>query len=182
MKQTCTTMFLVPCLGLNVEYLRTYGFINGYLNDKEGYLYPNAVYLLFQPDNMGHFQGFLGKEYDRAGTLIIDEYDYAGGYVVLVYKIPEHFGNDYKHFLKGRYSKFSKRFVGMLPQEKSDIDAGGIPFTETSLQVRICTKSKALREYRERQLDVVIEDDMELWDKPSMIKETLNIQKIINEQ
>ena len=178
---TTTTMFLVPGLGINVEEVKfRYGFINGYLQDKEREPYERGVYLLFKPKDMIEFQLFFEREKKRTINLI-EDYDYEGGYIVQVYVFPDEFLMEYKLFLKGRYSKFRQKYKILLPDLDSKIDSEGIPFTELSLSFMIMYKSKALREYLEKKLGTEFDEEDELWSKPDIRRETLNIIKILED-
>lgn len=179
MGDTTTTMFLVPGLGLSLEEIRfRYGFINAYLKDEDREPYERGVYLLFKPANIIDFEHFLEREKKRTAQLI-EDYDYRGGYVVLIYVFPEEYLHEWKLFLKGRYSKFRAKYLVLLPEIDSKVDSEGIPFTETSLQYMICYKAPALKQYLEKKLGEELEEDAEYWSKPSMKKETLNINKIL---
>lgn len=175
---TTTTMFLVPGLGINVEEVKfRYGFINGYLQDQDREPYERAVYVLFKPKDMIEFQLFFDREKGRTANLI-EDYDYEGGYTVLVYVFPDEFMMEYKQFLKGKYSRFRQKYKILLPDIESKIDPEGIPFTELSLTFMIMYKSKALREYLEKKLGTEFDEEDELWSKPDIGRETLNIHKI----
>lgn len=175
---TTTTMFLVPGLGFNVERIRfTHGFINGYLRDAEREPYENSVYLLFKPKNLVEFESFVRNEYLRTKDLV-EDYDYKGGYVVMVYGFPAEFLFEYKLFLKGKYSKFREKYIVKLPAVDSKIDHNGDPFTEHSLQFMICYKAKALRDYWEKKLGMDFDEEQEFWSKPVLRRETLYIDKI----
>jgi hypothetical protein len=176
-KKTCTTLFLVPGLGLNLENIKKYGFINGFMDDKDGTHYNYAVYVLFKPLDVPDFQDFLISEYQRAENLI-EDYDYQGGFVTLVYRFPEKFRAEYILFKKGKYSRFSQEYIDILPKERSGIDSQGGQYVEPSLQIRVCTRSKALVEYWEKKLDIKMEPGDELWSIPNLEKETLDISKI----
>lgn len=178
MMDTTTTMFLVPGLGINIEEVRfRYGFINGYLRDQDRELYERGIYLLFRPKNMIEFQLFFERERGRTHQLI-EDYDYEGGYIVLVYVFPDEFLMEYKLFMKGKFSKFRTKYKILIPDIESKIDSEGIPFTELSLPFMVMYKSKALREYLEKKLGTRFDEDDELWSKPDIRKETLDINKI----
>lgn len=173
---TATTMFLVPGLGFNIDTIRyRYGFINAYLADVDYDMYENAVYLLFKPKDMHTFQTFLERS---EGPRIIDDYDYEGGYVVVVYEFPSEFRQEFKMFMKGKYSQFREKYRVLLPQVDSKIDKEGNPFTEYSLQFMVCHKAKALKDYWEKKLEIELDEEDEYWSVPDIKRETLNIEKI----
>jgi hypothetical protein len=53
-------------------------------------VYEDCVYLLFKPHDMDLFRDFIDSEYERTDN-IVEDYDYEGGYVVVVYKLDENF-------------------------------------------------------------------------------------------
>lgn len=176
---TTSTLFLLPGLGIKEEEVRfRYGFINAYLKDEDREPYERGVYLLFKPENVIEFEHFLEREKRRTAQLI-EDYDYRGGYVVLVYVFPEEYLHEWKLFLKGRYSKFRDKYKVLLPDIESKVDADGMPFTEMSIQYMIVFKADALKAYLEKRLGEELEEDAEYWGKPSVKKETLNINKIL---
>jgi hypothetical protein len=177
---TTTTMFLVPGLGIDIEEVKfRYGFINAYLQDKEREPYERGVYLLFKPKSMIEFQLFFEREKTRTHQLI-EDYDYDGGYIVLVYVFPDEYLLEYKLFLRGKYSKFRSKYRQLLPDIDSKIDSEGVPFTEYSMQFMIIYKAPALKKYMEKKLGTEFEEEDELWSKPDIKKETLDISKIIS--
>lgn len=182
MMDTNTTMFLVPGLGINVEEVRfRYGFINGYISDKDQYAYDRAVYLLFKPKDVIEFQLFFEREKKRTINLI-DDYDYEDGHTVLVYEFPSKFDKEFQLFLGGRYSRFRNKYKELLPVFESKLDEDDIPFSEHTIQFMVIYKSKALREYLEKKMDTILTDDEELWSKPNIELETLDISKILKHE
>lgn len=179
MMNTHTTMFLVPGLGVDVEQVKfRYGFINGYIADKDQEPYDRAVYLLFKPKDMIEFQLFFERE--RKRTLhLIDDYDYEDGHTVLVYEFPSQFDKEFKLFLEGKYSKFRNKYKELLPVFESKLDEDGIPFSEHTIQFMVVYKSKALRDFIEQKIGHELEDTAELWSIPNKQLETLDINKIL---
>lgn len=179
MVDTISTMFLLPGLGLKLEEIRfRFGFINAYIKDDDHEPHDRGVYLLFKPDDLIEFEHFVQREKKRTPQLI-EDYDYRGGYVVLLYIFPEEYLHEWKLFIKGKYSKFRDKYKVLLPDVESKIDSEGMPFTEMSLQCMIVFKAPALKQYLEEKFGEELEEDAEYWTKPSTKKETLNITKII---
>src|SRR5687768_1231380 len=105
LKKTSTSIFIVPTLKIDKNKLRENNFINAYIKDvKKEVQYENAAYLLFKPEDFDDFKDFVDDEYDRTPH-IIDDYDYDGGFVVLVYTLNPKYMNDFELVKKGRYSK-----------------------------------------------------------------------------
>ncbi len=86
-KKTITSIFMVPTLMVPKNALKQNGFINAYLDDVDrDFKYDDdVIYVLFLPTDLAKFREFLDGEYERT-TSIIEDYDYEGGFVVLVYK------------------------------------------------------------------------------------------------
>ena len=74
-KKTITSVFMVPTLGIPKSELTDNGFINGYVKDENREVqYEDCIYLLFKPENLYKFKGFLDREYERTKA-VIDDYD-----------------------------------------------------------------------------------------------------------
>lgn len=176
-KKTVTSIFMVPLLKINKDNLREMGFINAYINDTNNDIhYENSIYLLFKPKNLGEFRAFLNEEYERT-TNIIDDYDYGGGFVVVVYKLNPKFINDINLIKKGIYSKTSKNFQKEFPKIIKIFTNNGFK-EEISLQFRIFNKTKDMTDYWEEKLDVTFTEDQEVWYSFDEEKETLTLKKL----
>jgi hypothetical protein len=176
-KKTITTAFIVPTLGISKEQLNINDFINGYSKDaNRDVQYENCIYVLFRPSNVDRFRLFLEKEYER--VKVVDDYDYEGGYVIVVYELDKKYSKDFSLVRQGKYSKTSKQFQEQF-SKMVKINTGGNNFREdVSLQYRVFTKSKDLVEYWENRLDIKIDEDQELWNGFHEEMETLYIDKI----
>lgn len=177
LKRTITSIFIVPTLGINRDSLRSNGFLNGYIEDgdKEAQ-YEKSAYLLFHPDSLDKFKIFLDGEYERTKA-IIDDYDYEGGYVVLVYKLDDEFKSDFGLVKLGKYSKTSKEFQALFPKIVKVVQ-NKIQKDEISLQYRIFNKTEDLRNYWSELLDIDFDDSMEVWQGWIDDKEILNIKNL----
>lgn len=176
-KKTITSIFMVPTLKVDRIKLMENGFINGYVSDvKKLPAYEGAVYLLFQPKDLDKFRDFLEGEYERTKD-IIDEYDYEGGYVVIVYKLNPKFKNDFNLIREGLYSKTSEQFQTLFPKVVK-IQKDGLRRDEISLQYRVFNKTEDLVKFWEDNLDVEFDEDQEIWHGFVLEYETLDIDKI----
>ena len=174
--KTITTIFMVPTLGINKDEAKKNGFLNGYARDSHRDVqYEGCIYLLFKPEDVDDFRDFLDGEYERTKS-IIDDYDYADGYVVVVYELNSKFKRDFNLVREGLYSKTSSEFQKLFPKIVK-IKRGGLHKDEISLQFRIFNKTEDLRQYWEDKFDVEFDDSMEIWDGFVLEKETLNLDK-----
>lgn len=181
-KTTHSTRFLLRGVGLHNGIVGKLGFVNAFIDDEDhDPHYTDALYLLFQPPELDLFESFLSSEKEK-GKEIIDEYDYSGGYIVIVYKFPSKFKEDYHLFLQGKYSKFSNAYKLLFPMERSGVSPKGIPYTEPSFYKYLFEKAVEMRDFWEDKLGVILEDSAEYWSIPNIKKETLNINNIRNER
>jgi hypothetical protein len=176
-KKTITSIFIVPTLKIDRDSLKVNGFINAYSKDvKKDVQYENAVYLLFRPENMDKFRVFLDEEYERTKS-IIDDYDYDGGFVVLVYELNKKFKRDFDLVRQSRYSKTSKEFQALFPKVVK-IKKNGLHRDEISLQYRVFNKTEDLRVYWEGRIGIDFDDNMEVWQGFIEENEILNIDNL----
>ena len=110
---------------------------------------------------MVYFREFLDSEFERTKN-IIEDYDYPGGYVVLVYKLNQRFRTDFNLVKKGKYSKTSPSFQKMFPKVIK-IMKKGLHRDEISLQYRVFNRTPDLIEFWEKKLGMEWTDDMEVW-------------------
>ena len=176
-RSTYTTMFLVPSLGIDRELLREMGFIDGYLDDvSRDVHYSNAIYMLFKPPDYGKFNIFTENERTRT-TRLVDDYDYEGGWAVLVYLIEERFLPDYQLFMESRYSRFSEPFKSTIPRI-TRVESAGRRMDVLSIPFRVMSRHPDLIEYWEDKMGVTFTDDMELLPAVNMSREVLDIDEI----
>lgn len=177
-RKNCTTIFLLPGIGHTRQDLLKHGFLAAYLDDINHEVhYEESVYLLFKPEDQPAFQKFLENEYRKA-TLIVEDYDYEGGYIVLIYKIHEKYLPEYQLFLQGKYSKFSPEYISMFPMDIVVEDSMGIATVKRSLHYHIFNRTTEIKEYWEKKIGEKMPKDMELWSSPDMDKEVLDITSI----
>jgi hypothetical protein len=179
-KKNVTSIFIVPTLNIDKNSLKNNNFINGYISDlRKDVQYDNAVYLLFKPDNFDRFREFVEGEYEK-NRMLLDDYDYEDGFVVLVYRLSGKHDADLELIMKGKYSKTSIEFQSIFPKVVK-IMKNGLHRDEISIQFRIFKKSQDLREYWENKLGVNFTDDMEVWGGFDLLGESLDLDKIKKE-
>lgn len=174
-KNTVTTVFILPVLKIGRKKLDNVGFLDAFMfNGEEQMVYDNCIHLLFCPVSMDKFTDFLQDERDR-GASIVDENDYAGGLVLLTYKIPARFETDIQKIWLGKYSEVSQEYRNMIPSTaKKEVD--GVIVTFTSAQHMVFNKDPSLRKKLEQELAVEIDPKQEIWTKPSIERETFKLK------
>jgi hypothetical protein len=176
-KKTMTSIFMVPTVGISRDTLNDNGFINGYSKDGDRDMqYEDCIYVLFKPKDLIKFREFLDDEYERTKS-IIDDYDYEGGFIVIVYELDTKFKKDFNIVRQGKYSKTSQEFQKLFPKNIR-IKKGTFSRDEISLQYRVFNKTEDLRKFWENKIGVDFEDDWEVWYGFDLDKETLLINKI----
>lgn len=178
-KKTVSSIFMVPTLNIKKDCLKGNGFLNAYSKDggREDQ-YQNCVYLLFHPDDTDKFREFLEVEYDRG--IVIDDYDYAEGYVVVVYTLNPRFKRDFDLIRSGKYSKTSVEFQAEFPKTVN-VEKNGYTKESASIQSKIFEKSIDLVEFWEDKLGVRFGEDQELWQEFNPDTETLNLEQVKKE-
>lgn len=175
-KYNCSALFLLkPTIGINFGILASeFGMINSYLRDKAREdLEGNLLFVLFKPIDFDNFEWFLEQQTEKAENFI-EDYDYAGGYVVMVYRIPDVLKPDFELFKQGKYSKFSKLIKNCYERE---VKAFLKP--QQSFQWDVFTKAESLKRELEEFLDTTFEKSAELWTMMDEEKELLDIQQFI---
>lgn len=181
LKENCSTEFLLPPLGLSRSLLSKHGFIAAYMDDKNHEPhYQEAVYLLFKPTSITKFEYFLDCEYDRIKNIseIVEDYDYPGGYVIVVYRFPRKFLDDYKLFREGKYSKLSNEFKILFPKTVEIELNQGSRERSYSIPYMVFNREKALREWWEEKIGMELDPNMELCRAPNGA-DILDIHKIV---
>ena len=177
-KKTITSIFIVPSLQIDKIKIKDNGYINAYAKDEspDAVSYENCVYLLFKPSDLHKFRSFLDEEYERTKS-VIDDYDYEGGYVVVVYKLNEKFNKDYDLIKQGKYSKTSRSFQ-LLFSKSVKVVKGGFTREEISLQYRVFNKTEDMISFWEDKLGVTFDHDQEVWHAYEEKNEIFNINKL----
>jgi hypothetical protein len=173
-KLTVTSIFMVPTIGLPLDDLTKYGYINGFSADgHRSEQYEDSVYLLFKPLDYLKFTEFIETLYDE-NFRFIDDYDYEGGYVVLVFRLNPAHETDFKRVKESKYSETSKIFQELF-MNKVTIIVDNLECKENSLQSMIFNKHEDLQIYWEKQMGIEIPDNQEFWSAFDLEKETLKL-------
>jgi hypothetical protein len=121
-KYTKTTQFMLPSIGLNVRNKLIFRyFINSYLDDKgHRHQYERPIFVLFGVTN------FTDRDWQKVYAALAKSSNYRGDYdcgiqdgknlVMMVFKVPDEFEQDYYNFKRGRYSKFSELYKEKFPE------------------------------------------------------------------
>lgn len=177
LKVNCSTLFMLkPVVGVSNMVLQDeFGMINSYLQDKSREdLNGDYLFVLFKPIDFDYFELFLEEQAERNKDFV-EDYDYAGGYVVIVYKIPEILKDDFELFKKGKYSKLST-IVKECYEKEIKFFLEVIP----GFQHEVFSKANRLKEELEEKFGMYFTKDMELWQLPDITgKEVLDIQSFI---
>lgn len=177
-------LFLLPAFGTTTDRLVKLGIRDTYLRDTHReYDAEHLLFLLFKPLNLELLNQWI-DEMDERG-LVMDEYDYEEGYVVVVLRFPEKFVEDYVRVMKGKYSKCSREYKKMFPRTIKVRD-GGKEINTTTLQVLVFERDKSLKKDMSEsfgipmnKLEEELGPDYECWPIVNMDKETLNIVEVI---
>lgn len=173
---TVSNMLIVPILGIGRIKLGKYGFINSFLfNEEEEVVYENVIYLLFNPPSIEQFNQFLFEERER-GVNIVQEIDYPGNYVMIVYKLPDKFKGDYALIWEGKYSQLSADYKKIIPSTIRYTKANGFTSTDKTIQHMLFDKDPVLRKFWEEELNVIMDNKQELWTLPTKEKETFKLK------
>lgn len=177
-RTNASTLFLLPGIGLSDIQLKKYGFISAYVDDANHDIkYESSVFLLFKPKNLETLQYFISKEYKRT-TLLKEDYDYDGGYVVMAYSFNKDYYEDYEKFLVGEYSKFSAKYKALFPSYES-VRLDGVIKQVNTLSYRVFNKVESFKLYIEREIGMVLPSEAELWGSPYLdSKDLLDIKLI----
>lgn len=201
---TNSSIFLLPCFGISYKEFEDLGFVNCYLADKNREKVNSKdihIYLLFKPSTelmeIEQTGGYLKLEretqhnrlskkieeledLDGDRMVLLEDYDYEGGYIILVLKLPERLREDYNNFLGGKYSKLSTMMKKHYPNDKITKfknEKGQIEqLLGKSLPLRIIERDITIKKYVEDKYDINLDDCEEYWSVPSLEKETLDIE------
>lgn len=170
-RATNSTIFLLPALKITKETWMKHGFINAFIDDKEHDIrYKNALYVLLEPHDIYDTQSFINEQYN-SNPLLLEDYNIDKTKIVLVYRFPDTYINEYRQFKQGRYSKFSKKYIELFPMTKKEVREGK-SITVSSVFAGIFKKEQWLADYWSKKLDIEILPN-EFWSKPDIKEETL---------
>jgi hypothetical protein len=172
-KWSKTSSFLLPACGFDAAVLQEYGLKNAYLND---YKYIREeddedidVFIVFSPNKAEEdFEGFC--KVMRIHENFLDEYDVEVSgthYVVFRVKLHDKWAHVKEELITSKYSEIDRNYVQKYfkPKVFSGRDVYGQPIYKDSTNWLILTKSPILKEQLEEALDVVIDEDLEVWEK-----------------
>jgi len=160
-KFTLTSVFLLPILPIALYELEQFGFQNAYLGDDKyveetGLSLENCVCLLFNVQLNNLYQNF--EEKLKNLPLYEFSYDPEVGQTVYVFRLPEDSLPELEKFKQGRFSEISDEFISKYYKESYDA-------------YKICKKDNYFREFWEQKLDAKIDEDLEVWHKPTRANE-----------
>lgn len=189
-----TAQFMIPAIGINISKPIIFKyFVNAYLNDtKHEHNYKRPIFLLFSVKDFKESNWIRVYEQMIKSSNFITEYDVGikdGEYLVMmVFKVPDQYENDYINFKLGRYSRFSEEYKKKFPKflgsdkKKKNIH-WQIIFKDEEL------KRKIEKEYNmdEGELDnptiakngaIISPPAQEIWDKPNKKREVYRYEEI----
>lgn len=166
---TNTTLFLLPISGNQKKDLKRYGFLNAFLQDElKSEEYENCIICLFQPTDIVDFDMFVEEEKLKKVN-VVDDYDYPGGFSVVVYDLGKDYEEDINKIMEGKYSKTSKRYKQLFAERI------GIMKTKT-IQHLVFERSPQMKKEIEKLYDLELPQDMEYWEMFDKSKEILKFK------
>ncbi len=181
---TDTSRFLLPCFGIPFKRLEELGFLNSYLYDKNREKVNDKdihIYLLFKPSGnqlyllQKKIEDFESK--DKHNIVLLEDYDYDHGYIVIVFKFPERFRKDYNLFLQGKYSQFSDEFKDFFPEQR-EVNFESETLRGKQLQWMVIHKYPKYKKLQEEKYGFSLDLAPEIYHLPIEEDETLDIDKI----
>lgn len=177
-KYTKTTQFMLPAVGVNVKNRLIFSFfINAYLSDEDHeHEYDRPIFVLFS------VKDFASRDWSRVYSALVKSSNYIMDYdcgkqdgknlVMLVFSVPDEFENDYYHFKRGRYSRFSAKYKEKFPQFVGEDKENA----KESILWQVITKAPALKRQLEEEFNLEDgqldwPDTKEIWDKPNRNRE-----------
>jgi hypothetical protein len=149
-KRTKTSHFLMPSVFPNNSLMGTEYFVNAFIDDG-GFRHTldRVIFVLFKTDVKNQKWGMLAQRLRSKAEYLLE---YFCGIqdnkhlIMMVFKIPEKFINDYVHFLDGKYSRFSEEYKKLFPKHAYNEKAQPIESTIW----RVIHKSEELKRELER--------------------------------
>ena len=156
-------------------FVSEFGLLNSFLEDEDCEEFDgDYLFILLQPNNVDVLEVLIAQQ-EADNLNFIGEYDYEGGFIVLVYSIPEHMKEDFEKFKQGKYSQMSKAFQQL---HSPTINRGNTE--EMSFQHMVFSKNEEFREKMSEYLGIQIDKGSELWSVPSLSdREILKISKYV---
>lgn len=172
-KRNKTTRFLLPILGEKMSSFNETYFINAYIDveDVTRKTDVNCLYLLYR------FRAT--KEYLDFEEKLQNHEQYRGHYepdkhhTIYLFEIPDNYIDEYRLFLKGKYSEFSNEYKYQI-MNFFNFDTDGDTY-------QILNRGDKRRIKMEEDLGVSIPKNIELEDKPNIFEETYTEDMKISE-
>lgn len=185
-KENVSTVFLLPGIEIKNELKNmfyTFGFENTFLTCKPlEYPWP-VLYILFKPSVIDlEFTRFADEL--QKNPNFIEVIDAGRNKVLFVYRVPNRFKKDYQLFIDGKYSKLSEEYRKCFVMEQPRIDPitnkpikdGGRYVMEYTDFYHIFHRTDHIKAVWAERLgydDDEILDDMEMYDRQDVTKETM---------
>lgn len=163
-KRTIAYLFLAPMLGLGKTTLQRYNAVNAYFDDGE---MPEQArqhialevseherfFCVLFADDPGDEAQMMFFSQLRTAQLHVVDYDVDDGHVMFVFRVPITYAEAYDAIEAGKYSEVPSNYRDKF-------------FNKASNLYRVLTRDPSLREYYERQLDITLPPDAEVYDRP----------------
>lgn len=160
---TKTSVFLLPLLGKTKTQLRyTSYYSNTYLSKDY-----KALLLVYRFTGTSMYKQF--EQYMMTDSLCVTHTDHDPYHVVYMFAIPREFREDVKHFVEGKYSKFSKKLRQRITKFYGNKDASVI---------KVIDKDQDFKLQLEKSLGVELPEDSELASKPDLSNEIYEIKYV----
>lgn len=154
--------YILPMMALHIDIVKE-NLLNTFLYSQDHPKYKEHVYLLYKFSGARKFLEY--ENYLENHELFEFSYDPDKHHVLFCFKIPPEHKDVYKHFVKGRYSKFPQDYKVSL------FKFHGIK-NPTHRVAQVLFKHPDLREEWEDKLGVVISEDAEVSSPPDKNLET----------
>ena len=186
--ENVSTVMLLPIIKVSKNLMFNFyrfGFKNTYLFSEQldGEYNFNPIYLLFEPKDLNlEFAEFIFELSSNHNFIEVKDIGYKK--ILVVFRIPDQFKEDFKLFLEGKYSKVSTDYKKCFQLEKpvknerGDIKrdiSGGVIMEPTTFS-HIFNKTDKLKNIYIEKLgleDFKWPEDLELYDKYNQEKETI---------
>ena len=170
---TKTSAFLLPTIGVKVNMLRQHRFVNAFTKDiyREDLNQDYKMFCLFSfhIDDID-FQIFIDHLVDTSSYVTHYPAEYGG--TMFVFQIPEKWHEVYDRFINGEYSKIPKEYVKRYfkPRLFIGVDEYQSQVWKLSKNWLILNRSKAIVEQIEKDLNVTLAPDAEVFSKPNKLE------------
>ena len=166
-KRTKASMFVLPLFGGNRNlYFWNRLFLNCFIATEKR---NKCISLLYRWSSDPLFLDF--EQSIKKLTAYKKTYDLSSEYILFEFDVIEEYNKIYNHFIKGRYSRFTKKYkFNILNFHKLDVDSqiGQILFQDTRRKIKL-----------EDRIGAVLDSKSELYSKPTIEEETFIAKKYI---